>query len=491
MQGFLLAEVSLTIERSGKYVPAWTAFSSQAVLEDAMLRKVLLHRTPPGREDMAHRFSSVGMALYTAGNMIGTGTHQTLIGLADKGCGNLLWANFLLSGLLVTLSALPLLHLYAKYPSDDCLHRAAQNGFGRYWGGWISFINGQLVSIELLFAVTMQVSFFGRAASSTLLQGLVGEWTTALEKLVALGLLVVLWLAFRMRGVLFTANIAFWLGILELCTVGLLAVSSCLGWAVGSPLRAVTQLLDPAETQWESFPSGIHVAVFAYGGFPGMIQAGELVRNPQRDLPLGIVLACVLTMCVYVTMSASVLLVASPGAIRDFNTGFDGLRGILPETVLRGVSATVLSSVANNVMENSLVVISNLNHMTAPGGPLAFMNRGFFHSDTATFGMIMLLTMFKETIGLNFLGDAIDFALLLQFAVFALLSIAQRGRLAPPSLSFTLSLLSLAMNLLLGTWHFYHSSWKPMVALLLMVFAPLIFSPLQQPQQQPLSTKSE
>ncbi|CAE7908599.1 unnamed protein product [Symbiodinium sp. KB8] len=137
-------------------------------------------------------------------------------------------------------------------------------------------------------------------------------------------------------------------------------------------------------------------------------------------------------------------------------------------------------------MENSLVVISNLNQMTGPGGPLG--NRGFFYSDKATFGMIMLLTMFKEIIESNFLGDAVDFALLLQFAIFALLSIAQRGRLAPPSLSFSLALLSLAANLLLGAWHFYHSSWKPMVALLLMVFAPLMFSPLQQP---PLSTKSE
>ena len=88
-----------------------------------------------------------------------------------------------------------------------------------------------------------------------------------------------------------------------------------------------------------------------------MIQAGGLVSNPARDLPLGIVLACVLTMCVYVAMSASVLFVASPAAIREFNTGFDGLRGILPDTVLRAVSATVLPSVANNVMENSLVVI--------------------------------------------------------------------------------------------------------------------------------------
>ena len=63
------------------------------------------------------KFSATGMALYTAGHMIGPGTHQTLIALAKDGCGNLLWVNFLPSGMLVTLSALPLVHLYAKYPS--------------------------------------------------------------------------------------------------------------------------------------------------------------------------------------------------------------------------------------------------------------------------------------------------------------------------------------------------------------------------------------
>ena len=79
-----------------------------------------------------------------------------------------------------------------------------------------------------------------------------------------------------------------WLGILELCTVGLLALSSCLGWAV-------------------------HGVAFASHSERVSLR-GFMLSNPARDLPLGIVLACVLTMCVYVAMSASVLLVASPAA---------------------------------------------------------------------------------------------------------------------------------------------------------------------------------
>ena len=177
--------------------------------------------------------------------------------------GNLLWADFLLSGLLVTLSTMPLFHLYAKYPSDDCLHRAAQAGFGKRWGGCMSFINGQLVSIELLFAVTMQVSFFGRCAAGLLPEEF-GGWASAVAKLVALALLLVLWCAFRARGALFTASIEFFLGVVELCTVGVLVLSSAFGWAVGFTLRPTMHLLDASETNYSKFFSGVHVAIFAY-----------------------------------------------------------------------------------------------------------------------------------------------------------------------------------------------------------------------------------
>ena len=94
-----------------------------------------------------------------------------------------------------------------------------------------------------------------------------------------------------------------------------------------------------------------------------MIQAGDLLSNPSRDLPLGIVMACVLTMFIYSSISVSVLLVAAPEGIAQFKTGFDCPHGILPESLLKGISLTVLSSVANNVMENSLVIISNLDQV--------------------------------------------------------------------------------------------------------------------------------
>ena len=417
---------------------------------------------------MSGKFSFLGMALYTAGNMIGTGTHQTLNALARDGCGNLLWANFLLAGLLASLSSLPLFHLYGKHPADDCLLVSAEAGFGRRWGSFIALVNGHLVSMELLFAVTMQVSFFGDAAAA---QTPFGDWA---GKVAAVVLLLVLWMSVRARGALFTARIAFWLGVLELSTVGLLVLSSFLAWRIGRPLRPVSSLFDASETKWDQFSSGIHVAIFAYGGFPGMIQSGDLVRQPARDVPLGIVLACILTMCIYVLMSASVLLVAEPASIQSFETGFDSLQSIVPDVVLKGISLTVLSSVANNIMENSLVIISNLTQMVS-SGTLAFLDLGLCRSDSVTFGSIILLTIFKDSIGLRFLGDAIDFALLLQFAILAILSISlmiqerTHLKIIPP-------VLSLMANCLLGIWHCYHASLKPMLLLLIFcVLLPLIY----------------
>merc|ERR1712113_657678 len=112
---------------------------------------------------------------------------------------------------------------------------------------------------------------------------------------------------YRKTGALFIANVAYILGVIELCTVGILILSSPLGLLNGTTLRPIGSLFDWSETDFAKFPLGIHTAIFAYGGFPGMIQSGDLVENPSKNLPLGIICACFATTCIYVLMSASVL----------------------------------------------------------------------------------------------------------------------------------------------------------------------------------------
>lgn len=418
----------------------------------------------------------IGMAVYTAGNMIGTGTHQTLIKLAGDGCDNALWANFLLAGLLASLSAVPLLHLYDKFPNSDCLHQAASEGLGGFWGPLVSFVNGQLITIELVFAVTMQTSFFGDCVADLLAEDLAGRTPV----LVCLGLLFVLFLVYRISGALFTANVAWFLGVVELVTVGLLVLSGPLRLLAGGPLRPTVALLDWSRTRPASFLSGIHVAIFAYGGFPGMLQEGGLVKNPRRNLPLGILVACAMTMCIYSLMSASVLLVAEPGDIAGFTNGFDALRGTLSAPAIAVISCTVLSSVANNIMENTLVVIENVHQMTTAKDDcrkLVLAGVDFCSPDVLVYGAIAVLTAVKKDIGLGaLLGDAIDFALILQFGIFAVLSLANLDGQQPLNYRSLVPVVSLAANGLLGVWHLYNASATPMVILMCLVLLPLVFS---------------
>mmetsp|Transcript_56077 Transcript_56077/g.159224 ORF Transcript_56077/g.159224 Transcript_56077/m.159224 type:complete len:447 (-) Transcript_56077:142-1482(-) len=434
------------------------------------------------------KFSRARMAVYTAGNMIGTGTHQTLIGLAQGGCGNLIWSNFLLAGMLVTLSAWPLRHLYSKFPTNECLHQAAISGVGVSLGSLVSFINGQLITIELLFAVTMQVSFFGKCVAAFLPEDAAGSTAKALS----LGLLGALWLMYRRSGALFTANLAYKLGVAELLTVGLIIMSAPLGYLASVELRPIESLGDWSRTDLIKFPLGIHMAVFAYGGFPGMVQSGDLVEDAPRNLPLGIIWACFMTTWVYVFMSASVLIVADPAAIANFSTAFDSLRGILPVSVIAVISCTVLSSVANNILENALVIISNLQQMSTAstdGHKLALPNLGLCGADVVTFGAVAALTTFKNEIGLGVLGDAIDFALILQFAIFAVLSMANLEDSRWLVRCSGVSMLSLGANSVLGVWHFRSTSPTPMAILTMLVLVPLLVSLYQRSGGRPGSSR--
>lgn len=85
-------------------------------------------------------------------------------------------------------------------------------------------------------------------------------------------------------------------------------------------------------------------------------------------------------------------------------------------------------------------------------------------------------TVLKKEIGLGQLGDAIDFALILQFAIFAILSLASLGYKSQDKHRLVVPLTSLAANAVLGAWHCCTASSLPMALLVVLVFAPLIAS---------------
>jgi len=149
--------------------------------------------------------------------------------------------------------------------------------------------------------------------------------------------------------------------------------------------------------------------------------------------------------------------------------------------VIACISLTVLSSVANNIMENVLVVIGNLQQMaTVKDGDhkLTLPNVGLLVSwDVLAFGAIAALTVLKEAITLGVLGDAIDFALILQFTVFAVLSLANAGGARPRGRRSLVPMASLAANGFLGVWHLCYSSPLPMIILTILVLLPLASGP--------------
>ena len=82
--------------------------------------------------------------------------------------------------------------------------------------------------------------------------------------------------------------------------------------------------------------------------------------------------------------------------------------------------------------------------------------------------------MFKDTIGLAVLGDAIDFALIMQFGIFAILSMACQKGEAIFTLRQLVPMLSLCANAFLGIWHFCSTSPWPMSILAFLVVLPLL-----------------
>ena len=432
------------------------------------------------RPELDRSIGPVQLALYGLGSMLGAGIYG-LIGQAAGQVGNAVWLAFVVALVAALLTALSYASLGSRYPRAAGAAYVTERAFGL---PLLSFVVGLALVCSGLTSVATQSRVF--AANIAVLFNLesIPLWWLALGFLLVLAGIV-------FRGI----RESMWVNVL--CTLveasGLILVV-----AVGLSYWGSVDLLEmpPAavdQGEWLILMQGAVLTFFAFIGFEDTLNVAEECRDPQRTIPLGLVLAMSMAAVLYIAIAVTAVsvvpwaeLAAAPGPITEV---VRRAAPLIPPIVFTGIT---LFAVANTALVN-YVTASRLIYGMAHQGLLP-LRLGEVHEERRT-PHFAILALFLVAMPLALFGTIAELAaatvllLLLVFAVVnaALFVLKRRPGekhgyfeipLAVPALGALVCLVLVVVRVGTGDWR------APAIAGVLLLGAVLIYG-LVRPKMAP------
>lgn len=244
----------------------------------------------PPKQELVRAIGPLQMTLYAAGSMMGAGIYG-LVGKAAGQVGSMVWASFLVALVAALLTGLSYACLASRYPRAGGAAYVTHRAFDR---GMLTHVVGLATACSGLTSIAAGAWVIGENLSTFPL--------LAAAPPVVIALAYVL----LMAGIVFRGiKESIWANLV--CTLveagGLLLVI-----AVGAKFWGAQDLFDvPAVSQGAAtgivpllIVQGAALTFFAFVGFEDSINVGEEVKNPRRNLPLGILAAMAITALLYV-----------------------------------------------------------------------------------------------------------------------------------------------------------------------------------------------
>jgi amino acid transporter len=352
----------------------------------------------------------VQLALYGLGSMLGAGIYG-LIGKAAGLVGNTVWLAFGVALIAALLTALSYASLGSRYPRAAGAAYVTQRAYGL---PLLSFLVGLALVCSGLTSVATQSRVFAANLAALLNIETIPIWVLALGFLLILAGIV-------FRGI----RESIWLNVL--CTV-VEAAGLVLVVAVGLSYWGSVDYLEmpPAaieEGEWLLLMQGAVLTFFAFIGFEDTFNVAEECRDPERTIPLGLILAMGLAALLYMAVAITAVsvvpwaeLAEAPGPITEV---VRRAAPVLPPIVF---TAITLFAVANTALVN-YVTASRLIYGMAQQGLLP-ARLGDVHAGRRT-PHIAIVVLLLVVVPLALIGTIADLAaatVLLLLAVFAVVN---------------------------------------------------------------------
>ena len=231
---------------------------------------------------LKRRIGPVLLTAYGVGVMVGAGIY-VLVGAVAGTAG--IWAPlaFLLAGLVALPSAMSYSELSARMPEAAGEAAFVEAGFNRRW---------------LAVLVGLAIVVGGAISGAAVLRGGVG-YLIAIVPVDPSILIVGIGAALTLVAVIGVLESLALIAVFTLVEVaGLMLVI----WA-GFSADPVAQWVSGAPPQWAGIAAAVALCFFAFIGFEDLENMAEEVRDPERNMPRGILLSLAITAVLYALVS--------------------------------------------------------------------------------------------------------------------------------------------------------------------------------------------
>ncbi len=240
--------------------------------------------TTPTATPLLRTLSLSQITLYGIGTILGAGIY-VLVGEVANTSGTFMPLAFIIAALVVSFSAYSYSHLSRLYPVSAGEAIYVQQAFS-------------LKSLSTL--VGYAIVFAGMVSAATIARGFSGYFAVFIElpDFLSISLLIILLTAIAAWGVKLSVSVAVTTTLLEL--LGLTFVIYAGADKLPALFNDANKQLIPTNLEaWKNVGAGAFLAFYAFIGFEDMVNMAEEVKQPEKNMPRGILLALVTACLLY------------------------------------------------------------------------------------------------------------------------------------------------------------------------------------------------
>ncbi len=240
------------------------------------------------------------LAFYGIGTILGAGIY-VLVGKVAGVAGMFTPIAFLLASLLAGVSAFSYAELAVRFPKS---------------AGEAIYIQQGLRSKPMAIFVGLLIVLVGMTSTATLLNGLVGY----INEFIAVPAPIIIIFTVIALGAIVVWGIGESVWLASLMTLAEILGLVIIIWVARDgfsmlPSR-MSDLVPPAEAMaWSGVLIGAFVAFYAFIGFEDMVNVAEEVKQPEKNLPRGIIIALAVSTVFYFLISLLSILVVTPAEL--------------------------------------------------------------------------------------------------------------------------------------------------------------------------------
>ncbi|MFB6285547.1 MAG: amino acid permease [Candidatus Bipolaricaulia bacterium] len=251
------------------------------------------------REELSRDFSLFDITMIGVGAMIGAGIF-VLTGIAAGAAGPALILAFALNGIVALMTAMAYAELGSAIPEAGGGYLWIKYGLpgpNAFLAGWMSW-----------FAHAVAGSLYGLGFSSYVMLAMaelfgvhIGEGSAELVHKALAALIIALFLWINYRGASETGTIGNVITVLKVIILAVFIVSGIA--AIGAEPANLQKFYDFAPFGWLGVVSAMGLTFIAFEGYEIIVQAGEEVKDPRRNIPKAVFLSLAIVIPVYMLVA--------------------------------------------------------------------------------------------------------------------------------------------------------------------------------------------